>query len=116
MGRACRGKRAGLLRLTEYRGVCVRACVCAFVRSFGVYMLTFVQQLVPENSIINAAQFPGPAELARYLLYLNSSDWEYEKFFRWRSRLPDKPPGFEQMLLAAVANPLCNIPPLIDWI
>ncbi|QPC94965.1 alpha-1,3-fucosyltransferase [Mesorhizobium sp. INR15] len=44
-----------------------------------------VDEFVPPNSYINAADFSGPADLAAYLHYLAATPQAYEAYFAWRS-------------------------------
>ena len=40
--------------------------------------------VAPENSYIHIEDFESPKELAEYLLYLDSNDDEYNKYFEWK--------------------------------
>ena len=40
--------------------------------------------VAPEHSYIHIEDFEGPKELAEYLLYLDSNDDEYNKYFEWK--------------------------------
>ena len=40
--------------------------------------------LLPERSVIFAADFAGPAELAAYLQRLDADDWLYASYHEWR--------------------------------
>lgn len=43
-------------------------------------------QLLPPNSFIHVDDFASPADLARYLTYLNKTNEDYLSYFQWKTR------------------------------
>jgi len=46
-------------------------------------------RIAPPHSFIHAEDFSSPAELSKYLLYLDTNDTAYREYFRWREN-PEK--------------------------
>jgi len=46
-------------------------------------------RIAPPHSFIHAEDFSSPAELSKYLLYLDTNDSAYREYFRWRES-PEK--------------------------
>jgi hypothetical protein len=42
------------------------------------------ERVAPPNSFVHVKDFPGPKELAQYLIQLDKNDNEYNKYFAWK--------------------------------
>ncbi|CAG7669571.1 unnamed protein product [Allacma fusca] len=66
-------------------------------QAYGAEMVPIVfgggnyDRIVPTGSFINANSFPSAKSLADYLLFLNSDDDEYLKYFEWKKSYELKP-------------------------
>jgi Glycosyltransferase family 10 (fucosyltransferase) C-term/Fucosyltransferase, N-terminal len=59
-----------------------------------------VEEFAPgDHCFINTADFPGPRELAEYLLHLAANPAEYEAYFAWKSR-PLRPAFLQKVEIA----------------
>ncbi|GAM26569.1 hypothetical protein SAMD00019534_097440 [Acytostelium subglobosum LB1] len=45
-----------------------------------------INEFVPENSIINVADFESPAALGKYLKYLSGNETAYNEYFAWKKK------------------------------
>lgn len=73
--------------------------------------------VAPEHSYIDARSFNSPADLAAYLLFLNSNENEYLKYFEWKKKykILIPPNGYWCSLCQGVYEHLHETPPQIKW-
>ncbi|XP_054771426.2 uncharacterized protein LOC129279357 [Lytechinus pictus] len=70
-------------------------------------------KVAPPDSFIHIADFESPAELARYLLKLSSSDLEYNRYHHWRTlgSVQVSGPGFSLDSLCGMVPQLIHLSP-----
>ncbi|CAK8687512.1 unnamed protein product [Clavelina lepadiformis] len=68
-----------------------------------------VEKLAPTGSFIHTDDFKSPADLAKYLLYLDSNDTAYREYFKWVENPDEKTLELAKTYVLTGSHRLCKM-------